>query len=143
MKKKSRTQLGKKGITLVVSMFVVLLGILLGIGYRLTSSPLMLELRNDTMIARYHHTEYSLPLDSIESVRLLEVLPHELSDEPNSVIAMKHLETKDYGTCNVLISKDILFYLLITTKDSVYLFNTTDSARTLAIYDEILNTMNR
>ena len=97
MKKKPRTQLGKKGITLVVSMFVVLLGILLGIGYRLTSSPLMLELRNDTMIARYHHTEYSLPLDSIESVRLLEVLPHELSDEPNSVIAMKHLETKDYG----------------------------------------------
>ena len=139
MKKKSRTQLGKKGITFVVFMFVVLLGVILGIGYHLTSSPLMLELQTDSVIARYHHTEYSIPIHSIESVRLLEDLPNELTDATNGIIAKQQVQTKEYGTCNVLVSKDILFYLLITTKDSVYLFNASDDTTTLAIYDDIIN----
>lgn len=130
------------GLTLVLVLLLPFTGVIID---NATGGEIVLEITEtadseDQLFAKCGGTKYEIPLDSVESVTLLEELPAKLTRTWGT--GMEHLlsgnfGSKDYGSLQVCIDPTVKPFLLVETSGKTYLLGCRDSAATRALYETL------
>lgn len=102
--------------------------------------PIKLAIEDDRLIASQIRVDYTLPVDLIQEVTLLEALPRL---ERVSGTGMEELKKGNYrvveaGRCQVFLNPQNGVFIRLKVEGTVYYLSGYDDVQTLAVYEELL-----
>lgn len=105
-------------------------------------TPLQLSLDHNQIVVTQLREEYTIDLDEIKSIELLEDLPFQLvHNEFNSVCKGK-FKVAPYDSYTLFLDPTNTYFIYINTDHGGYLLSTSNDEDTVLFYDQLLNTIN-
>jgi len=103
-------------------------------------TPTAIMLTDTVIVARHTKNQYTIPLNDIESIELLEEMPRILSRDMGSSfdhLAKGRFTVLSHSTSYLCIQTNTPPFILITTADNTYFINDANSSVTTGIYNQI------
>lgn len=102
-------------------------------------TPIHLTLENQTLQAIHLNVDYTIPLESVEKVELLDELPefNRIAGSQMDNLEKGKFEIYSEGTCRLFLNPTNEKFLKITTEDDTFYFSGYDDEETLQIYQMI------
>ena len=105
-------------------------------------TPLQLSLEENQIIATQLREEYTIDLDEIESIELLEDLPFQLVNNEFNSVSKGKFKADPYGSYTLFIVPTNTYFIHIKVDNGGYLLSTSSDEDTVLFYDQLLNALN-
>ena len=130
------------GKAMGVFLLLVLLGVLVLCAWlvRLEFTPIHLSLEGDTLVAEQLKEDYTIPLDTIEDVSLVEDLPAMVRTNGTGMTTLSKgsFRIRETGEgCQVFLNPQNDVFLRVEAGDTTYYLGGQDDQETLAVYDSL------
>lgn len=105
-------------------------------------TPLQLSLEHNRIVATQLREEYTIGIDEIQTIELLENLPFQLVNTEFDSVSKGKFHVEPYDSYTLFIVPTNTYFIHINTVHGGYLLSTSNDEDTVLFYDQLLNTIN-